>query len=53
MCGFIMNGAPDAGRPKDAEAGEGPTDYTKPRQTVQSPDRQYKDPRRLYKDPKY
>ena len=28
-----------------------PTDYTKPQQTIQSPDRQYNAPKRLYKDP--
>ena len=30
-----------------------PTDFTKPRQTVQSPNRLYKAPKRLYKAPKH
>ena len=29
-----------------------PTDYTKPQQTIQSPDRLYKAPDKLYKAPK-
>ena len=33
--------------------GEAPEDFTKPRQTIQSPNRQYKAPKRLYKDIKY
>ena len=28
-----------------------PTDFTKPRQTIQSPDRLYKAPKKLYKAP--
>ena len=31
--------------------GDAPKDFTKPRQTTQSPDRLYKDPETLYKAP--
>ena len=39
--------------PGEGGRGEAPKDFTKPRQTIQSPDRLYRTPERLYKDPKY
>ena len=51
---WILEGPP-AGRPGWDGSGYGmhPTDSTKPQQTIQSPDRQYKAAERLYKDTTY
>ena len=40
-------------RRRGAPGDGAPTDYTKPRQTIQSPDRPYKDPNILDKTQKY
>ena len=41
---------PVGGGPPAEGPGEAPKDYTKPRQTIESPNRLYKAPKRLYKD---
>ena len=62
----MVGGAPAEGPGEGGGGEEAPIDFTKPQQTIQSPDRQYKaptdytkpqqtilSPNRLYKDMKY